>query len=276
MKDKKSILGEIKDILFGAEKELAFKDGKSGDFILRVDAEDFIKGAVISLVTPDGLIPVEDGTYPLEDGREIYVIGGKIDKVEMPEEEMIEETIDETATADIEMAEAELLDGTKVKVEGDVAVGNKVLVEKDGEYIKAPEGQHNLSDGRVIYVDADGLINEIQTPETKAVDEEMEAVVEAAPYVDETGEIKKEQPSIDELMERLIKCEEMITEMGKAHEKMSEFSKVVEDKIDTFIKDTPADLEFKSMKSEFNSMIDTKKTTSESNLEAIRNLRAKK
>jgi hypothetical protein len=211
MKDKKSILGEIKDILFGAEKELIFKDEKSGDFILRVDGEDFIEGADISLVTPDGLIPVEDGTYPLEDGREVYVVGGKIDKIELPE-------------------------------------------------VEEPE--------------AEGAV-EVEV-EMEATEVELEAVVEAAPYVDETGEIKKEEPSLDDVMARLIKCEEIIAEMGKMNEKMNEFSKIVENKIDTFIKDTPADLEFKSMKSEFNGMLNDKKTTSDSNLEAIKNLRARK
>lgn len=205
MKDKKSILSDIKDILFGAEKELIFKDEKSGDLILRVDGEDFIEGADINLVTPDGLIPVEDGTYPLEDGREVYVVGGKIDKIELPEVES----------------------------------------EDEGE-TEAP------------------------------IEVEMEAVVEAAPYVDETGEIKKEQPSMDEIMARLIKCEEVIAEMSKANEKMSEFSKIVEDKIDTFIKDTPAELEFKSIKSEFKSTLDDNKVKSDSNLEAIRNMRIKK
>lgn len=215
MKDKKSILSDIKDILFGAEKELIFKDEKSGDLILRVDGEDFIEGADISLVTPDGLIPVEDGTYPLEDGREVYVVGGKIDKIELPEVES----------------------------------------EDEGETV-API--------------------EVEVEMEAVVEEEMEAVVEAAPYVDETGEIKKEEPSMDEIMARLIKCEEVIAEMGKYTEKMSEFSKVVEDKIDTFIKDTPAELEFKSIKSEFKSTLDDNKVKSDSNLEAIRNMRIKK
>lgn len=270
MKDKKSILGEIKDLLFSS-KTIEFKEAKSGDFILRVEGEDFVEGADINLVTPDGLIPVEDGTYPLEDGRELYVIGGKIDKIELPE---AEESVEEVELAVIEFAESQLLDGTKVKIEGDLAVGNKVLVEKDGEYIQAPEGQHDLADGRVIYVDADGLINEIQTPDTKKVDEEMAIAVEAAPYVEEgvgmTSSIN------EEVMARLAKCEEMISEMMSKQEQMSNFSKIVEDKLDSFIKDTPAELEFKSIKSDFSSKVEMNKTKADSNLEAIKNIRMKK
>ncbi len=176
MKDKRSILGEIKAILFGAEEMKSFKEAKSGDYILRVEGEDFAEGMEISLVTEDGLIPVEDGAYPLEDGRELVVAAGKIEKIEGE----VKEEEEEGPEIEIELAETELLDGTKVKVEGDVAVGNKVLVEKDGEFVQAPEGQHNLADGKVIYVDAEGLINEIQTPDTKKEDEvALEVAVEA-------------------------------------------------------------------------------------------------
>jgi hypothetical protein len=276
MKDKKTILGEIKDILFGADKGLKFLDAKSGDLILRVEADDFAEGMVVSLVTPDGLIPVEDGTYPLEDGRELYIVAGKIDKIEMPEEELEEETIDETA--DIEMAETTLMDGTKVKVEGDVAVGNKVLVEKDGEYVKAPEGQHNLADGKVIYVDADGLINEIETPETKKEDEvELEVVVEAPAYVDETAGMTSSvtQEMFGGLEKRMAELEDKIKEMEAVTKEMAKYTKSVEEKMESFVKDTPAELEFKSLKSEFNSKIVIEKKTQNDNLEAIRNLRAK-
>jgi hypothetical protein len=275
MKDKKTILGEIKDILFGANKELKFLDAKSGDLILRVEADDFAEGMVVSLVTPDGLIPVEDGTYPLEDGRELYIVAGKIDKIEMPEEELEEETIDETA--DIEMAETTLMDGTKVKVEGDVAVGNKVLVEKDGEYVKAPEGQHNLADGKVIYVDADGLINEVETPETKSVDEEMEIAVEAPAYVDETAGMTSSvtQEMFGGLEKRMAELEDKIKEMEAVTKEMAKYTKSVEDKMESFVKDTPAELEFKSLKSEFNNKVVIEKKTQNNNLEAIRNLRAK-
>ena len=275
MKDKKSILGEIKSILFGST-EMKFKEAKSGDYILRVEGEDFAEGMEISLVTEDGLIPVEDGTYPLEDGRELYIVAGKVDKIEMPEE-MIEETIDETA--DIEMAETELLDGTKVKVEGDVAVGNKVMVEKDGEFVTAPEGQHNLADGKVIYVDADGLINEIQTPDTKKEDEvALEVVVEAPAYVDETAGMTSSvtQEMFGDMEKRMADMESKIAEMEAVTKEMAKYSKSVEDKMESFVKDTPAELEFKSLKSEFNNKIVVEKKTQNNNLEAIRTLRAKK
>jgi len=272
MKDKSKIIGEIKDLLFGKkEVELKFIDAKSGEDILRVEGEDFAEEMKVLLVTPEGLIPVKDGIYKLEDGRELEVLASKISKINMADEAEVNAE-DEV----MDMAETTLMDGTKVKVDGDVKVGNKVEVEVNGEFVKAPEGQHNLADGRVIYVDADGLINEIETPDTKVVDEDLAAVVEAAPYVNETGELVKEKPSYDDILTRLIKCEEIIAEMGSYKEKMNEFGKVIEDKIESFIKNTPAELEFKSIKSDFSSHIERGKVKQVTNLEAIKNIRAKK
>jgi hypothetical protein len=275
MKDKKSILSEIKNILFGNVEDKKFKEAKSGDFILRVEGEDFAEGMEISLVTEDGLIPVEDGTYPLEDGRALVVAAGKIDKIEG---EVKEEEEEEAPEIEIELAETELLDGTKVKVEGDVAVGNKVMVEKDGEFVTAPEGQHNLADGKVIYVDAEGLINEVETPDTKKEDEKLEAVVEAPAYVDETAGMTSSvtQEMFGDMEKRMADMEEKIKEMEAVTKEMAKYAKSVEDKMEGFIKDTPAELEFKSLKSEFNNKVGFEKKTQINNLEAIRNLRAKK
>jgi hypothetical protein len=274
MKDKKTILGEIKNLIFGTEKK--FMDLKSGEYIIRVEGDSEIAEKMpVFMVTPDGLMPMEDGEYPLDDkAMKIFVVGGMIDKVE--EEEMADEEEVNVEDDVMEMAETTLMDGTKVKVEGDVAVGNAVTVEVDGEYIKAPEGQHNLADGRVIFVDAEGKINEIETPDTRTVEEELEVAVEAAPFVDENGDLVKEKPSMDDLMARLIKCEEVISEMMSAQKEMSTFSKEVGDKIDEFIKDTQAELEFKSLKTEFNRGVVVEKNKVENNLEAIKNIRAKK
>jgi len=273
--NKKSILNEIKSILFGSEEDMKFKEAKSGDFILRVNGDDFAEGQEISLVTADGLIPVEDGVYPLEDGRILNILAGKINKIEG---EIKEEEEEEKPEIEIELAETELLDGTKVKVEGDVAIGSKVMVDKDGEWIQAPEGQHNLADGKVIYVDAEGMINEIETPDTKKVEEEMEAVVEAPAYVDETAGMTSSivEEKMGDMEKRIEELEKKIEEMGKVNMEVANFSKNVENKLDTFIKETPADLEFKSLKSDFSSYVEKNKDTKTSNLEAIKNIRSKK
>jgi hypothetical protein len=67
-------------------------------------------------------------------------------------------------------AEYTLQDGTKISVDGELAVGSPVyVVLEDGTMEQAPEGEHILDDGTTIYVDADGLINEVRSAETTAV-----------------------------------------------------------------------------------------------------------
>ena len=48
------------------------------------------------------------------------------------------------------------------------------MVKSGEEFVKAPEGKHELSGGLVIYVDADGFINELETKETEEKEEETE------------------------------------------------------------------------------------------------------
>ena len=62
-----------------------------------------------------------------------------------------------------------LKDGTEVKVlsKGDaLSVGDKVLVKIGEDFVKAPEGKHELEGGLTIYTDAEGFINELETEET--------------------------------------------------------------------------------------------------------------
>ena len=83
MSDKKSILKEIKTLLFGEVK--SFIDAKSGDLVLRVEADAFAPELPLLVVTPDGAIAAEDGEYTLEDGTKLEVVGGIIKEVSAPE-----------------------------------------------------------------------------------------------------------------------------------------------------------------------------------------------
>jgi hypothetical protein len=139
------------------------------------------------LTLPDGEHTIGEKIYVVKDGAVIEV---------------------RDVVKEVELAETELLDGTKVRVEGDLAVGNKAEVYINGEWVKAPEGQHNLADGRVIYVDAEGLINEIETPDTKKVDE-----------VGLSEEVKEEEEVIEEEMQEDVITEEVVTEETSTYSK---------------------------------------------------------
>jgi hypothetical protein len=214
MSDKKSILNEIKTLLFGEVK--SFIDAKSGDLILRVEADAFAPKLPLLVVTPDGPIAAEDGEYILEDGTKLEVIGGIIEEVSAPEVEL--------------------------------------------EDVKPEE----------------------------VVEEKMEVVADLEPAVDETGEIKKEEvmgedksieekmaemeEKVEEMKNKMKEMESVVEEMKSATKEMASFSKAVSDKIETFVDNTPAELTFKSIKSELN---EGKTSRRESSLDSIRNMRKK-
>lgn len=206
MDKKKSILAEIKKLI-NFTTEVKFADAKSGDLIVRVEADDFATELPLLIVTPDGVIPAEDGDYPLEDGRVLTAVGGLIDSIlEAP---VAEEVTEETAV--IEEMEEEVVVEEEVKVED--------------------------------------------------LEEEVKDAVEER---------------VTELEKKIEEMEALFTEMLSATKATAEFSKVVEDKIENFIKGTPAELEFKGVKSGYQAIKEENKSMVSTGVESIRNLRMKK
>lgn len=97
-----------------------------------------------------------------------------------------------------------LSDGTVAQVEPEVVVGAAVVVEVDGELLPAPDGKHELSDGRVISTEG-GVIVEVE----EAIEEEAEPEVEA-----ETVEEEEMSSPLSEAQEREAKkiIESIVTE----------------------------------------------------------------
>ena len=90
----------------------------------------------------------------------------------------------EVEATSVELAEATLADGTVVKVEGELAEGKALLVVTEEGDIPAPEGIHETSDGKLITVDAGGVITAIEDKPEEVV-EEMAAEEPAAKSYDE-------------------------------------------------------------------------------------------
>jgi len=92
------ILDKIKTVL-GMTEEVTLKQMKLKDGLTIVEAESFVKGDMVSIITEDGKIPVAPGTYVLEDDREFTVVEeGIIDsitEVEEVEEPKAEEPAEE-------------------------------------------------------------------------------------------------------------------------------------------------------------------------------------
>lgn len=208
--NKKTIIEDIKSILFGKEEVVEkFLDAKSGDLILRVEADAFAPKLPLLVVTPEGVIPAEDGQYILEDGMVLEVKAGLIDEISTQEEDVVTEE-----------------------------------------------------------VPTEEVMSEEVVEETEEVMSEEEVVVE---------EVVEEEPKSvlpEELLSRLEKLEKLMEEMSKENKSVSEFSKMVENKLDTFVDGTPAEQELKSIKAEFNS-VENNKNKTENNLDRIKSLRKK-
>lgn len=87
-----------------------------------------------------------------------------------------EEVVDVTET---KMAEAELVDGTKVYTEGELAEGAILYVTvEEGEAPFAPVGLHETTEGLLITVGENGVINSIETKTEEPAEEIVEEAME--------------------------------------------------------------------------------------------------
>ncbi len=143
-------------------------------------------------------------------------------------------------------------------------------------------GEHVLEDGTKIVLDEAGIIvsiekgeEPVEAPVEMPVEEEM---AEEAPVEEVKEDVKDEvkEEVIAELMGRIEKLEAVVEEMMGVNKDVAEFSSAVKEKLDSFIKETPAELEFKSIKTEFKSDVVRNKEKSTDRLESIKNFRTKK
>ena len=126
----------------------------------------------------------------------------------------------EAEAKSVELAEVALVDGTIVKVEGELAEGKALFVVSEEGDVQAPEGVHETTDGMLISVNSEGLITSI---EEKATEEE--AQVEQEEMSDESTNFSDEM--IGAIAELIKPLNEKISAME------AKFSSLNED-FDTF------------------------------------------
>lgn len=133
-----------------------------------------------------------------------------------------EEEVVETVTEDVKMAEAELIDGTVVFTEGDLAAGSTLYVKvEEGEAPFAPEGLHETTEGLLVTVGANGEIisieekaaeveagyedkEEIEMEEEEEATAEVEIDLDANALIEAIGDMLKPQAEvIEELKEEI-------------------------------------------------------------------------
>jgi hypothetical protein len=193
MNKKTTIIAQIRELF--KKEEFSSDYTAATNEIIRV-LGDFSVGTKVAQVLQgeEGTLP--DGSYLLNNGKNIMVEAGEIKEINeyRAEEKMADYTTKEQKDTDVivekpggekdKMADykneinSKLTDGTEVKIlsKGDaLSVGDEVLVkDAEGKFVKAPEGEHKLEGGLVLYVDALGFINEMETEETEDKEEMKE------------------------------------------------------------------------------------------------------
>jgi len=142
---------------------------------------------------------------------------------------------DKDVVTETKMAEAELVDGTVVYTEGELAVGATLLikVEEGEESPFAPEGIHETTDGMLVGVGPNGEIMEISEVEAEAKPEEV--IEEVMEEVEVEVEVPEEAiPATEELLTGIAEIiapftEEIAALTEEVTELKAKFSKLADE-----------------------------------------------
>ena len=164
----KEAIEKIQNILrFG---KLNFSSYKTKDGV-ELRSNEMMVGEQIYIITPEGELPAPDGEYQIENGMAVKVKSGMIEEMEMePNMEEKKEEEKKKEEVEVEMSNAELVDGTKVTndLPDAFAVGQKLFViTEQGEKVNAPEGEHTLKSGEVVVLNGESIITGISKPDEK-------------------------------------------------------------------------------------------------------------
>ena len=186
-------------------------------------------------------------------------------------------------------ADYKLVDGTVVRVDGDLVAGTAVYVITEDETLPAPDGEHQVEGVGTIKTEG-GKITEVVVAEAPAPAEEVAVAAEITPEVagEVVSEIAEGYPMVDPLMvEEIVKkhlvsiMEELkaaYTEMGKMKDKMSAFASQMETMTD--IVEKVAELPSEAPKPTASAIVEQRKAATTQNFnalaEAIQNLKKSK
>ena len=121
-------------------------------------------------------------------------------------------------------ATGKLADGTEIHTPTEIEVGAMLhIIQEDGSMIPAPEGTHTLEDGRIVAVDAAGVITSIEEA-AEETETETEVEVEVEMAEEETTEESVEMEEKEE--ETTMSAEEIVAAVVEA---MSPVMKDVEE-----------------------------------------------
>lgn len=144
-----------------------------------------------------------------------------------------EEVVVVEETKEQSFIDAELVDGTKVQVEGELEVGKILSVVTEEGNTPAPAAVHETTEGLIITVGEAGVIESIEEKESEATEvvEETETEVEVALEEEVIAEPVIEEPAdlLEGIAELLKPYTEEITELKKQVEYLGERFEAISD-----------------------------------------------
>lgn len=171
----------------------------------------------------------------------------------LDQETTTEETVViETETNEVveEFTTSTLVDGTTIEVDGDFETGKSCYVVTDEEKMTMPEGKHELTDGKLITVDAAGVITEVEELEETEEEVQAEEEVKEEVEMEETEEVEAEETEeeVDMVMEIVTALKPFIDNLDELKEKVE----AMEEKYESFAQ-APAKKPIKKVSEDFNS-----------------------
>ena len=120
----------------------------------------------------------------------------------------------------IELETAKLVNGVTVEYEGE----DVFILNDEGERLPAPEGEHELEDGRILVVKEEGKLDEIKEKEAEEVEAKEEEKKEMQEFAskDEVEQLKKEVEELKSMMKPKEEMAKEETELKKEEPKKEE------------------------------------------------------
>jgi asparagine synthetase A len=173
-------------------------------------------------------------------------------------------------------ADYKLVDGTVVRVDGDLVAGTAVYVVAEDGTLPAPDGEHVVEGVGTIKTEG-GKIVEVIAAEPVAEEVEVAAEITPEVAVEVTEEIKEAYPAMTpEVVEAIVAkhlgaiMEELkaaYAEMGKMKEKMSAFASQVETMAD--IVEKVSELPAEAPKASGSAIVEQRKAQASQNFNAL-------
>ena len=203
--------------ILGLYKFNSYKIAETGAEL--VSESELAVGEAIYMMTENGQLPAIDGEYELEDTTKIKIEDGKVKEIKYDMEKKES------------FVEATLKDGTIVKSPTFDVGEDMMVIDTDGNEVKAPDGEHELSlkdtEGNEVLIRVitkDGKIVERMNVEEEPEMEEMGMTPDLSVGNDITDETFKKD--MMEKMAFLTKCmEDLTTGYEDMKAKVSKFSK---------------------------------------------------